>query len=125
MTRSLAVRAAAALALASLPGCAQPTRAPTWAGLGDPAQGRSIMVQSSCGACHEIPGVPDAHGLVGPPLTRFGVRTMVAGLLPNTPDQLVAWLRHPQAVVPGNAMPDTGLTDRQARDVAADLYTLR
>src|SRR6185437_2177338 len=93
--------------------------------VGDPARGAAIISQAQCGACHEIPSIPDAHGLVGPPLTDFGRRTMVAGMLPNTPDQLVYWLRNPQAVTPGNGMPDTHLSDRQARDVAAYLYTLR
>jgi cytochrome c1 len=93
--------------------------------VGDPAQGAAVINQAQCGACHEIPGIPDAHGLVGPSLAKFGRRTMVAGMLPNTPDALAHWLRDPQSVTPGNGMPDTHLTERQARDVAAYLYTLR
>ena len=50
---------------------------------------------------------------------------MIAGVLPNTPENLVHWLRSPQAVVPGNAMPDVGLSDAQARDIAAYLYAER
>jgi cytochrome c1 len=69
-----------------------------------------------------MPGVEDANGLVGPPLATFSRRTMIAGLLPNTPPNLVLWLQHPQSVTPGNAMPDLGLTDVQARDIAAFLY---
>jgi cytochrome c1 len=98
---------------------------PAPSAVGDPSRGAAIIQQVQCGACHEIPGIADAHGLVGPPLTEFGRRTMVAGMLPNTPDALVRWLRDPQGLTPGNAMPDTHLTDRQARDVAAYLYTLR
>jgi cytochrome c1 len=123
---SLARIAAAALSCTlaacgaqALPGAASP------GAVGDPGQGAAIIQQAQCGACHEIPGIADAHGLVGPPLTAFGRRTMVAGMLPNTPDALVRWLRDPQAVTPGNGMPDTHLTARQARDVAAYLYTLR
>lgn len=92
---------------------------------GDPARGAVIVDRAQCGACHEIPGIADAHGLVGPPLAKFGRRTMIAGVLPNTPDALVHWLRDPQSVTPGNAMPSTNLTDQQARDVAAYLYTQR
>jgi cytochrome c1 len=66
-----------------------------------------------------------ANGLVGPPLQHFAGRTIIAGLLPNTPANLVKWIRFPQEVVPGNAMPDGGLDDLQARDIAAYLYTLR
>lgn len=63
--------------------------------------------------------------MVGPPLNHFARRTIVAGLLPNTPANLVRWIRYPQQVVPGNAMPDAGLDEQQARDVAAYLYSLR
>ena len=69
-----------------------------------------------------MPGVPNANGLVGPPLGGFARRTVIAGVLPNTPPNLVLWLRNPQAVTPGNAMPNVGLTDGQARDIAAYLY---
>ncbi|HEY1433445.1 MAG TPA: c-type cytochrome, partial [Stellaceae bacterium] len=77
------------------------------------------------GSCHTIPGIREARGRVGPPLDNIGERTIVAGLLPNTPDNLMRWLETPQSVVPGNAMPNMGLSDHDARDVAAYLYTLR
>lgn len=66
-----------------------------------------------------------ANGLVGPPLDFMGERIFIAGMLRNTPANMVTWLRNPQDVVPGNAMPDTGLSEAQARDVTAYLYTLR
>jgi cytochrome c1 len=94
-------------------------------GFGDPDRGRITVVREACGSCHTIPGVDQADGLAGPPLGGFASRTMVAGMLPNTPQNLMLWLKSPQAAVPGNAMPDMGLTDRQAADVAAFLYTLR
>ncbi len=43
----------------------------------------------------------------------------------NTPPNLVRWLRDPQTVVPGNAMPNMHIDELDARDVAAYLYTLR
>jgi cytochrome c1 len=55
----------------------------------------------------------------------FSRRTMIAGELPNSPDNLVRWLRNPKAVESGTAMPDLGLSDDQAHDIAAYLYTLR
>jgi len=94
-------------------------------GLGDAARGRIIVGREACGSCHTIPGLMDADGLAGPPLGRFGRRSVIAGLLPNRPDELVRWLRAPQAVAPGNAMPDMGLSEQQARDVAAFLEALR
>ena len=51
-------------------------------------------------------------------------RAVIAGVLPNTPENLVRWLRAPQEVSPHNAMPDLGLTERDARDIAAFLRTL-
>ena len=119
-------RLATALALA-LPAAACSASGPTpkWADFGgDASRGQVTIGRLGCGSCHEIPGVPDAHGLTGPPLTRFARRTMVAGLLPNTPANLVRWLRDPQGVLPGNAMPQADLSEAQARDIAAYLYTL-
>lgn len=46
-------------------------------------------------------------------------------MLRNTPDNLMSWLENPQRVVPGNVMPDMGITAQDARDIAAYLYTLR
>lgn len=91
---------------------------------GDPARGRLVILRESCGSCHEIPGISGADGLVGPPLSKFSRRTMIAGELANTPPNLEKWLMTPQAVVPGNAMPDMGLTAQQARDAAAYLYSI-
>lgn len=92
---------------------------------GDPHRGATLIRQYGCGSCHTIPGINGADGLVGPPLTRMGARIFVAGLLRNTPDNMARWLMNPQQVVPGNAMPDMGLSEKQARDVAAYLATLR
>jgi cytochrome c1 len=55
----------------------------------------------------------------------MGQRTIIAGLLPNTPPNMIRWLQAPQSVVPGNAMPNLALSDRDAADIAAFLYTLR
>lgn len=96
----------------------------TFAG-GDPAQGKQLIRGYGCGACHIIPGIQDARGLVGPPLFEFGQRTMIAGELPNTPDNLAHWLENPQSIEPKTAMPDLGVTPSQAYDMVAYLYTLR
>ncbi len=60
---------------------------------GDPDRGALLIRQFSCGACHTIPGVRGARGLVGPPLTSFAERTYIAGQLPNTARNLERWLR--------------------------------
>jgi cytochrome c1 len=92
---------------------------------GDPARGVEIIQSAGCGSCHYIPGVAGAHGMVAAPLMWFARRTFIAGEVPNTPENLVLWIRSPQAIEPHTAMPGTGLSDQQARDVAAYLYTLR
>ncbi len=92
---------------------------------GDWHRGAQVIDQFRCGACHIIPGIHDADGLVGPPLMKFGRRTYIGGELPNQPENLVRWIKSPQSVEPGTAMPTLGLSDQQARDAAAYLYTLR
>jgi cytochrome c1 len=77
-----------------------------------------------CPACHVIPGVGPVAGQVGPPLAGFAARTYIAGRRPNRPDDLVAWLRNPVLIDPETAMPDVGLTEEEAKHVAAYLYTL-
>jgi cytochrome c len=92
---------------------------------GDPDRGRELIELKNCGACHTIPGVRGARGVVGPPLTSFARRGFVGGEVPNTPVNLVRWIRDPHQVEARTAMPALGLDERQARDVAAFLYTLR
>lgn len=90
---------------------------------GDPEAGRSAVARYGCGGCHVIPGVPGASGSVGPSLSHIGGQVFIAGELQNTPDNLMLWIRSPRAVEPHTAMPDMGVTDRDARDIAAYLYT--
>jgi len=92
---------------------------------GDAAQGPAAIRAYGCGSCHTIPGVPGADAAVGPPLTQFAYRKFIAGMLPNTPANLVTWIRTPQAVVPGNAMPNMGVTETDALNIAAYLATLK
>jgi cytochrome c len=92
---------------------------------GDPERGRAAISRYGCGACHAIPGVVAAHGQVGPALGGVAGRAVIAGRLANTPDNLVRWIQHPQAVAPGTVMPEMGVTEADARDIAAYLYTLR
>ncbi len=87
-------------------------------------RGRHWIAQFSCGACHTIPGIDGAAGKVGPPLEDFAERHYVGGEIVNTPNNLVAWLLNPRAIEPATVMPAVGLTQAQALDVAAYLYTL-
>ena len=129
--RRAALGGVAALALAVVVGASGCRDArggtPTWrVEGGDPLRGPAAIRHYGCGSCHAIPGVARAvDAEVGPPLDRYGRRVYVAGRLPNTPENLTAWLREPQRYEPGGAMPNLGVTDRDARDIAAYLYTLR
>lgn len=92
---------------------------------GDPARGELALRQYACPTCHIIPGMVGAWGLAGPPLNQWARRVYITGALPNTPDNLVRWLQDPQEVSPGTAMPDLGVTERDARDMAAYLFGIR
>lgn len=92
---------------------------------GDPRRGRDLVEVYACGSCHVVPRVLGADAQVGPPLTGFGERAYIGGELPNTPDNLVRWIMNPRAVEPNTAMPPMGVTEQEARDLAAFLYTLR
>jgi cytochrome c2 len=92
---------------------------------GDPRSGAALIATYGCTACHQVPGIALATGTVGPPLAGFARRAYIAGRLPNRPMMLTAWLRDPPAIDPETAMPALGLTETEALDVAAYLYTLR
>jgi cytochrome c2 len=89
-----------------------------------PDRGRALMKDYGCGACHIIPRVTGARGTVGPPLTAFADRAYIAGVLGNTPGGLTRWLVNPPLHSPNTAMPDLGVTEADARDMTAFLYTL-
>jgi cytochrome c2 len=90
---------------------------------GDASRGRTAFIEKGCGGCHSLDGVPQAHGLVGPPLDGIALRAMLAGRLENKPGNLKRWIDEPQSIAPGTAMPDLFLTARERRDIAAFLYT--
>jgi cytochrome c oxidase subunit II len=91
---------------------------------GPAADGKAIFAQSACVGCHTIRGV--SSGALGPDLTTFGSRhTLAAGILPNTIENVAAWLKNPPALKPDAKMPALGLTDEQARAVATYLIGLK
>ena len=92
---------------------------------GDPASGQMAVRARHCGVCHDVPHVTGAHGVVGPPLAEFSRRSFIAGAVPNNPRNLISWIRSPRALVSDTAMPTLGIDEREARDIAAFLYTLR
>jgi cytochrome c2 len=89
---------------------------------GVPERGPEIISRFGCSGCHVIPGVEGPKGRVGPPLEDIARRVYIGGVLPNTPDNMIRWLLDPPAVDPLTAMPATGLSETDARDIAAYLY---
>lgn len=106
------------LAAFALPAAAQDVAAK------DVARGRALAKSEGCAGCHSIPGVSEGAN-VGPSLSTIGRRVYIAGLLPNTPDNMARWLTETQKFRPGDAMPSTSLGVKQAADLAAFLATLR
>jgi cytochrome c2 len=90
---------------------------------GNPARGEAMFIQYGCGGCHGVKHVRKASGAVGPPLDGIAVRAIIAGKLSNSPDNMQKWIRDPQAVTPGTAMPDLQVGEQDARDITAFLYT--
>ncbi len=92
---------------------------------GDAKQGAILLSAHGCGACHTIPGVSGATGTSGPPLDGYARRAYVAGKLPNQLDNLMRWIRDPQSIEPGTAMPTLPVNEAEARAMATYLYSLR
>lgn len=91
----------------------------------DPERGRLALRLYGCRTCHMIPGLVGRFDVrVGPPLDELGSRAYVAGVLANEPEAVVHWIMDPQSVDPLSAMPDLGVSEDVARDVAAYLYTV-
>jgi cytochrome c2 len=113
----MAALAGAVVAAAGIAGCTPDTNAAQL------AQAKALIA-ANCNACHLVPGVSGANGRVGPPLAGIANRQILAGHFANTPDNLANWIEHPQQMLPGDAMPEMGLSHEQAQTVATYLYTL-
>ncbi|MBW3600139.1 MAG: c-type cytochrome [Planctomycetes bacterium] len=90
----------------------------------DAERGRTLIREYGCGACHTVSGVPNATGRVGPRLHEIQEKAYIAGVLPNSPQHLIYWIRNPRAAAPRTAMPDLNVSERDARDIAAYLYSI-
>jgi cytochrome c len=89
---------------------------------GDPSRAPALIRRYGCAGCHTIRGIPGGDGQVGGPLDGIKHRVYVGGVLFNTPDNLIRWIVSPQTFSPNSAMPTTGISQAEARDVASFLY---
>ncbi len=113
------------LSAAAALGACNSAEKPATSTTGNAKLGKEAIEKYGCGACHTIPGVKEADSLVGPPLTHFAERSFIAGQLANTEENLARWIRNPQTVEPGTAMPNLGVSAEDAENIAAYLSTLR
>lgn len=116
------MRLAVLMFILALSACGE-ERAPALGGNSN--NGRLLLRQFGCGSCHLIPGVATAEGKVGPPLSGIAGRAYLGGVLPNTPENMAAFIRDPKKADPQTAMPDLQVTEQHARDMVAYLYTLQ
>jgi mono/diheme cytochrome c family protein len=93
--------------------------------VGNVERGRQALYQYACNSCHTIPGVTSSFPNVGPPLQGLASRSLIAGRLANTPQNMALWVQHPKSVKPLSAMPDMGVSNAHAADIVAYLATLR
>ncbi len=120
----LAIAAGAALLFAA--GCGdQAERIAEIITGGSAHRGAAAIERYGCGSCHIIPGISGAQGRTGPPLSGIANRIYLAGVLQNTPQNMMRWIENPQAVDEKTVMPNLGVTPKDATDIAGYLYTLR
>jgi cytochrome c2 len=92
---------------------------------GSASRGAAAIARYGCGSCHVVPGISGAFGRAGPPLSGIGSRFYVAGVLQNTPDNMIRWIENPPAVDEHTIMPNLGVKHQDAIDIAGYLYTLK
>lgn len=90
---------------------------------GDPDLAPPLFRRYGCSGCHSISGIPGADGQVGGPLDGIAHRVYIGGAANNSAGNLVAWIVSPQMYSPNSAMPATGISEQEARHLAAYLYS--
>jgi cytochrome c len=118
---AMLVAAAIVTACAGTPSRTAPPQVPH----GNPRLGAMEITRYDCGACHVIPGIEGATGMVGPPLVHWSQRGFIAGELENNGPNLIRWIMDPRGVEPNTDMPGLGVSQSEARDMAAYLFSIR
>ena len=92
---------------------------------GNAARGKELIRSYGCGSCHTIPRVPGAEAIVGPSLQGEATRAYIAGVVPNSPENMIRWIMDPPSIDDKTAMPNLHVSATDARDIAAYIYTLQ
>jgi cytochrome c oxidase subunit 2 len=100
----------------------RPARTPA----GAPEQkGQQVFLSQPCVMCHMVQG-HGAWGQSAPNLTHLASRaTLAASTLPNTRDNLAAWITGTQRIKPGNHMPPVALAPDQLDPLLTYLESLK
>ncbi|MFC4404698.1 cytochrome c oxidase subunit II [Gracilibacillus xinjiangensis] len=91
------------------------------------AQEGKALFEDSCLSCHAVGNTPS----VGPNLSNFGDRTMIAGVLEHSEEELVEWILDPASKKPGNGMldapylQDDSVSEEDAEKIAEYLLQLK
>ena len=89
------------------------------------AEARAIFLSFNCINCHTVSGT-EAKGTFGPDLSHLLSRTTLgSGMIPNTAENLRAWIKDPQAIKRGNLMPNMQLNSRELDEVVKFLSSLK
>ncbi len=89
------------------------------------AAGREVFLHNACVNCHTVSGT-EAKGIFGPDLSHVASRaTIASGSVPNTPENLRAFINNPSDIKPGVLMPAMHLNDHDLDAVTQYLSTLR
>ena len=110
--------------VAALGGCTPPSVRSSQVAAGNVTLGRDLLTDYGCTSCHVVPGIRSQPAYVGPPLDHWGSRSYIAGALPNNEENLVRWIVDPQAIEEGTAMPDVGVSEEDALNIAAYLLSI-
>jgi cytochrome c oxidase subunit 2 len=86
---------------------------------------RAAFLSLNCVNCHTVSGTA-AKGTFGPDLSHLMSRaTLGSGMIPNTPENLRAWIKDPQAIKRGNLMPNMQLNSKELDEVVSYLASLK
>ncbi|HEX4165925.1 MAG TPA: cytochrome c oxidase subunit II [Bryobacteraceae bacterium] len=87
--------------------------------------GRIQFLSLSCVNCHAVSGT-SAAGTFGPDLSHLMSRdTLAAGVIPNSVENVRAWIKDPEAIKPGSLMPNMQLTSAELDEVVSYLSSLK
>lgn len=114
------VKITAIALLLALSGCSKDRPEPISGG--EPKQGAKLLAAYGCASCQQIAGIAHSDSTVGPSLKELSMRSHVAGVLPNSAGNLEKWIMHPHQFSRNTAMPELGVSESEARHMAAYLY---